>query len=347
MNVTKDFWDKTYKENAPKMIGICRRYVIDREIAEDLMQDAFITAMQKFDTFSRKGHFDAWLRKIAVNKALMYLRHQNAQKIHDDVWQHESENQEMDEPNLNDVRAVVEYADFTEVELLGIIDQLPEHHRLVFNMYVIDNYTHVQIGKELNISAGTSKSHLARARKKVQQLLLEKALEQNRHKKKKQRATLFFIFGGKTKRIDRLFKNKLQHYTIQPVKNSMYFLDAVNWNIASIPKISSIFFTVKTLLWIAGISSGVMISAVVYNHYQNAANPVHQEQIPLVLDSTNRTQENDSIYQKPAIEEELVMKTAKEEQKSSEPVIIKKQIIQRKLVTIRDTIKITDTTNAK
>jgi len=71
MNLTKEFWEKAYKENASLMSGVCRRYVQNKEVAEDLMQDAFVSAMSKAESYSGLGSFNGWLRKITVNTALM------------------------------------------------------------------------------------------------------------------------------------------------------------------------------------------------------------------------------------------------------------------------------------
>lgn len=168
-------WDVIYKNNASKLLGICRRYVRDEQQAEDLMHNAFITAINKINTYSGKGVFDGWLRKIVVNTVLLYLR-QNKKMMFSD--NEPSENQlgvaegaEAEETQ----RKTIEEAGFTQEELLEVVELLPEHHKVVFNLYVIDGYTHNEIGELLHISGGTSKSHLARARKKIQQLLFEKA----------------------------------------------------------------------------------------------------------------------------------------------------------------------------
>ena len=67
-------WDTIYKKNAPRLIGICRRYVKDIQLAEDLMHNAFMIAINKIDTYSNKGSFEGWLSKITVNTVLQYIR---------------------------------------------------------------------------------------------------------------------------------------------------------------------------------------------------------------------------------------------------------------------------------
>lgn len=185
-----------YSRNIGKMISICYRYTANRQLAEDLAHDAFLKAMDKAESFEGRGHFEAWLRKIVVNQALQYLRDQKKKKQTDDWLQHErsavpTEDQEH--------TYTPDPAELSEQELLEAIHALPEHHRLVFNLYVIDNFTHHQIGEELGISEGTSKSHLARARKKLRQLLTEKASQRPDRK----RTLLLLLFP---KHIDSLYR---------------------------------------------------------------------------------------------------------------------------------------------
>jgi len=164
-----DSWEKVYKENAPYLLGICYRYVSDKALAEDLMHEAFLTAINRFDTFTGRGNFRGWLRKIAINTALLYLRYSVPRNLPPpDLLEEEPYNDPDDDP-----RSVIENAEFTRDDLLNIVNQLPNPYKEVFNLYVIDEYSHAEISKILHISEGTSKSYLARARKKVQKLLYE------------------------------------------------------------------------------------------------------------------------------------------------------------------------------
>ena len=191
---SKTFWEKTYHQNINKLIGIGYRYTTDRQIAEDLAQDAFLMAYEKVGEFEGKGPFEAWLRRIMVNQCLQYLRGQQKQKYIADYLQHEVEtNEELS----ND-----EKQDFSEAELLTAINQLPEHHKMVFNLYVIDGFTHAQIAKELGISEGTSKSHLARARKKIKEIL----------NAKRRKSAIFLLFWN----IDGLYKKQFEQFELPP-----------------------------------------------------------------------------------------------------------------------------------
>lgn len=168
-------WDVIYKNNASKLLGVCRRYIKDEQLAEDLMHNAFITAMNKISTYSGIGAFEGWLRKIVVNTVLLYLRDSKKMQFSDNEPLENQSDTELESDVDETQKKVIEDAGFSQQELLEIVDLLPIHHKTVFNMYVIDGYTHNEIGEMLKISGGTSKSHLARARKKIQQLLFEKA----------------------------------------------------------------------------------------------------------------------------------------------------------------------------
>jgi len=208
---SKIFWETNYKQNIAKMISICYRYTHDQQIAEDLAHDAFLLAIDKSSSFENKGAFEAWLRRIVVNVSLQYLREHKKQKLHEsriayatDLIEHQDERQNNEDPA------------FTKTELLEVIKLLPEHHRLVFNLYVIDHFTHAQIATELGISEGTSKSHLARARKKIRELLDQRLREQ----KKRKPAFLLFILPVKFWNVDHFFTEQFSGFNLTPAKNN-------------------------------------------------------------------------------------------------------------------------------
>lgn len=196
----QNFWETTYTQHIAKMIGICYRYVRNRQIAEDLAHDVFLNAIDKSASFKGEGYFEAWLNKIAVNEALKYLRDQKKKEHHKEWIQYENETMVLNEE--------VHPMDFTEEELLDAIDQLPEHHKMVFNLFVIDKFSHAEIAHELGISEGTSKSHLARARKKIRTILLEK--EKGRHR------IFAFLWPFKVWSIDKTYKNAFSNFELAP-----------------------------------------------------------------------------------------------------------------------------------
>lgn len=214
-NMSDSFWEVTYRQNIAKMIGVCCRYTQNRQTAEDLAHDAFLVAIHKVSSFENKGPFEAWLRRIAVNVALQYLREQKRQEKWEESHAYLTIADELQEEN-----PVGDEHGFSEAELLEVIGYLPRHHRLVFNLYVVDNFTHAQIAARLGISEGTSKSHLARARKKIRELLDQK-LRKNRGRK---RGLIWLMVSFPIRNIDHLVAGKLRSLAIQPqTKHSLNF----------------------------------------------------------------------------------------------------------------------------
>ncbi len=167
---------KIFETYAPVLLGICRRYTGDLQAAEDVMQEAFITVFTKIKQYKGHGSFDGWIKRIAVNTALMYLRKRKRMYDVDDLHL-ENEVEEPSHLNVNDARSAIEHANFTAVEMLEYITELPDGFRTVFNLYAVEGYKHREIAKILNISEGTSKSQLLRARKRFQSILHQKALQ--------------------------------------------------------------------------------------------------------------------------------------------------------------------------
>ena len=146
------------------MVGACYRYVADWDLAEDLAQDAFLAAMEKASTFRAFGSFEGWLKKIAVNQALMHLR-DCPEMVEWDENLHSQEVEEIaDDPEL--LRT-----DFTQEELLEVVGKLPVKQRTVFNLYALEHYSHSKIAETLGISVANSKVLLSRARAELQQRL--------------------------------------------------------------------------------------------------------------------------------------------------------------------------------
>ncbi len=199
-------WNDIYKHNAPKLLGICRRYISDISTAEDILHDLFIKAIEKSDTYKGEGTIEAWLCRIVVNTALSHIREQKNFKVilAEDIQSEETVENEKDIQNWN-------VSDFSQEELLDAIDQLPIHHKSVFNLYVIDNYSHIEISELLNITVNTSKSHLLRARKKIQQILVEK-------EKKRRRIAGVLIISNPTITMEKLFKEQFKNFKITPSK---------------------------------------------------------------------------------------------------------------------------------
>lgn len=150
-----------YKLHAPKMLSVCRYYIKDFHKAEEAMLNGFFKAFTNLKSFEDKGSFEGWLRKIMVRESISYLRQQK---------QIEFSVEEVDFPTdySNTIKT-----DLEVTEIQQLIDHLPEGYRIVFVMYAIEGYKHYEIAKILNISEGTSKSQLFKARQLLQQKINE------------------------------------------------------------------------------------------------------------------------------------------------------------------------------
>lgn len=157
-------FEKLYKKYASKMKGVAFRYVNDYAIAEDIIQEAFIKVFVKINTFDGSGSFAGWLHRVVVNAAIDYFNKQKKQngQISDLEYLIETSNYEDDNDDTYD---------YSMEQLLESISKLPAGYKLVFNMYVIDNYSHKEIAAALNITEGTSKSQLSKAREYLKKTL--------------------------------------------------------------------------------------------------------------------------------------------------------------------------------
>ena len=153
-----------YDSLADKMYAVCLRYMGDRETAEDVLQDGFVTLFAKLDTYTGEGSLEGWARKIFVNTALMSLRKNDVLK----------ESDEMDSARGVTSEAPSAVQDIGYKELCKMISELPAGFRTVFNMYVVEGYSHQDIADALGISVNTSRSQLLRARAMLQAKILER-----------------------------------------------------------------------------------------------------------------------------------------------------------------------------
>ena len=141
-----------------RMFPVCLRYMGNREAAEDVLQEGFISLFSKLNSYSGEGSFEGWARKVFVNTALMTLRKNDVMRQSEDIetaWSVSSE----DPGALQKI---------SYKELMGMIAELPTGFRTVFNMFLIEGYSHKEIGEALGISEATSRSQLRRARVMLQ-----------------------------------------------------------------------------------------------------------------------------------------------------------------------------------
>ena len=153
-----------YDRLAPRMFPLCIRYVSDRDLAEDVLQDGFVTLFTKLHEYKGEGSFDGWARRIFVTTALMNLRKKDALKMSDDLEAAKGLRAETSSQLQN----------LGYKELMAMITELPPGFRTVFNMYAIEGYSHKEIGEALGISETTSRTQLSRARQWLQNKIKEK-----------------------------------------------------------------------------------------------------------------------------------------------------------------------------
>lgn len=252
-------WNSTYQKNSPKLLGICRRYVKDIKTAEDILQEAFIVAIQKQELYSGIGSLEGWLKRIVINMSLNYLKIEQRNKY---LTKEITDIEDMEEhfEGSHSSKSNIYAVDFTKEELLDIIDALPYHHKTVFNLYVIDRFSHVKIGQLLNISVGTSKSHLYRARMKIQAFLFEKAKEKEVDKSKKIIISLLLLLGFENKIIADTFKSKLSNLEILPTRIANDFDDYL-YQFPTEEVSSNLFLNVFRYKWFLGMTSAGLILA--------------------------------------------------------------------------------------
>ncbi len=148
-----------YDRFAPKMLSVCRQYIKDIQFAEDVMVNGFVKVFHGLDSFEHRGSFEGWIRKIMVRECISYLRKRQF-VVYDD------------EMLIAKAIPTETEGSFMEVEYLQtMIDALPEGYKMVFVLYAVEGYKHHEIAKMLEISEGTSKSQLFKARKLLQENL--------------------------------------------------------------------------------------------------------------------------------------------------------------------------------
>ncbi len=151
---------KIYVKFSPKMLSVCRQYIKDIHLAEDIMITAFMKVFVNLKNFESKGSFEGWIRRIMINECISFIRvHKKINYIDDHFYFEE--------------RIETDESQFSIEDIQGLIDDLPEGYKMVFNLYAIEGYKHQEIAQMLGIAEGTSKSQLSHARK-ILQLEIEK-----------------------------------------------------------------------------------------------------------------------------------------------------------------------------
>ena len=143
--------EQLYRLFSSKLFNVCLKYSRNYAEAQDNLQDGFLLIFEKINQFEHKGSFEGWLKRVMINFILQKYRSHTVFEIVTENFP-ETIEVEIEEENIN-----MSY-------LLKIIQELPDRYRMVFNLYVLDGYSHNEIAEMMGISSGTSKSNLARAK---------------------------------------------------------------------------------------------------------------------------------------------------------------------------------------
>lgn len=156
-----------YDKYSRRMLGVCLRYASSTDEAQDILQDGFIKVFDKIEAFNAKGSLEGWIRRIVVNTAIDCYRKNKGVHFVDD-----EDNYILDNNNTESEEVI--YSKFGVEVIMDCIQELSPVYRTVFNLYVMEGYSHKEIADELNINEGTSKSNLAKAKRNLRQLLEQK-----------------------------------------------------------------------------------------------------------------------------------------------------------------------------
>ena len=168
-----------YDRYAPKMRAVCYRYAKDSDEAQDILQEGFIKVYSKLGQFGGTGTLDGWIKRIIINTAIDSFnkskKKQGIELPEDLAEENEEESPEIDKADFNDIFGyeLLLKAEIKQEEILKLVVQLPEHFRIPFNLFFIENYSHKEISDFLKIDETTSRTRVNRAKKLLQKSLYD------------------------------------------------------------------------------------------------------------------------------------------------------------------------------
>lgn len=153
-----------YKKFYSYSMSVCLRYAESRDEAAEILNDGFMKIFTNIKMYTPEKSFKGWLRRIMVNTAIDHFRRNSREYNRLDLVY--AENEYAVDSTLDQISAA---------EIMAMVQQLPPAYRMVFNLYAIEGYTHPEIAEKLEISEGTSKSNLFKARLKLQKMIMQSA----------------------------------------------------------------------------------------------------------------------------------------------------------------------------
>ena len=168
--------NELYNKYAPKLRALCYRYSKNADEAEDILQEGMIKVFDNIITFKGLGSLENWIRRIVINTAIKYYYKSKKNGFYEEISESDSllyKNNIYDNVNTEEENDI-DLKGFSANDLINIISELPEGYRMVFNMFVIDDMKHKEIGEVLGIDEVTSRSQLSRAKNLIRKKLNEK-----------------------------------------------------------------------------------------------------------------------------------------------------------------------------
>jgi RNA polymerase sigma-70 factor (ECF subfamily) len=154
------------------MFNVCYRIVNQQEEAEDVLQESFIKMYKQINSYREDSTFGAWFKRIVVNNSLNHLKRRKRELVQIEDMSYEYD-RECVESNIEGVPKA------TIVEIQNALELLPEGYRVVFTLFLFEDYSHKEIAEKLEITVSTSKSQLNRAKRKMKEILIKRTYEKN------------------------------------------------------------------------------------------------------------------------------------------------------------------------
>ncbi len=170
-----------YEKYFRKMLAICLRYLKSEDDSLEVLNDAFLKVFSKIKQYKSEGSLEGWIKKIVINSSIDFVR---SNKEYKNKFILTNEFSLYGSPNTDDYSLdsfPFMNSDMSKEQLFELITELPPATRVVFNLFVIDDFTHKQISNQLNISEGTSKWHLSNARKLLKEKINQSVIKESKN----------------------------------------------------------------------------------------------------------------------------------------------------------------------
>jgi len=153
-----------FEKYKASMLGVCLRYCKSKDEAEDVLMEAFMAVLTQIQSYRGDGSIDQWIRRIVVNTAINNYRKNFKHYFHSDI-------DNITETDIEEESSFEDTGNHSVEGIMNAIQKMPDGYRIVLNLYIVEGYKHKEIAEMLNITVGTSKSQLSKARKIIQEKL--------------------------------------------------------------------------------------------------------------------------------------------------------------------------------